>query len=54
MDGPVFDAMLKTALMEALEEDLKDLIRYRPNGRPYVSGAGCAGCGQIPGATPGF
>ena len=52
MDGPVFDAMLKTALMEALEEDLKDLDTV-PAKRPSVR-AGCAGCGQIPGATPGF
>ena len=35
MDGPVFDAMLKTALMEALEEDLKDLDTV-PAKRPSV------------------
>ncbi len=30
MDGPVFDAMLKTALEEALREDLKELDRQAP------------------------
>ena len=64
MDGPVFDAMLKTALMEALDHDFsfsRFLLEQgractpdRPSGRLYVSGAGCAECGQIPGAMPGF
>ena len=30
MDGPIFDAMLKTALEEALREDMKDLDSLPP------------------------
>ena len=53
MDGPVFDAMLKTALMEALEEDLKDLDTV-PAKRPSVRQRRRMRRGQIPGAMPGF
>lgn len=46
MDGPVFDAMLKTALMEALEEDLKDLGYGTGQTAVRTSAAPCAGEGR--------
>ena len=50
MDGPVFDAMLKTALMEALEEDLKDLDTV-PAKRPLCPDFGSWGGTCQPGTV---